>query len=57
VTLSVALAVVLDEVEERADRRPQALPVVGGGPQRLADPGHQNVPVQLQHRQVQVEFA
>ena len=52
----VALAVVLDEVEERRDRRAQPLAVVGGGAQGLPHSGDQVVDVALQHRQVQLEF-
>ena len=52
----VALAVVLDEVEERLDRGAQPLAVVGGGAQRLPHAGHQVVDVALQHRQVQLEL-
>ena len=53
----VALAVVLDEVEERLHRGPQPLPVVGGGAQRLAHTGHQILDVALQHRQIQLQLA
>ena len=52
----VALAVVLDEVEECLHRRAQPLPVVGGGAQRLAHPGNQVVDVAGQHRQIQLEL-
>ena len=46
----------LDEVEERLNRGAQPLPVVGGGAQRLAHPGHQVVDVPLQHRQVELQL-
>ncbi|CPZ58006.1 Uncharacterised protein [Mycobacteroides abscessus] len=48
----VALAVMLDEIEERHDGRAQPLTVVGGGAQRLSHAGHQIVGVLVQHRQV-----
>jgi hypothetical protein len=53
----VTLAVVLDEVEESLNGGAQPLPVVGGGAQRLAHPGHQVVHVLLQDRQIQFELA
>ena len=52
----VTLAVVLDEVEERLNRRAEPLPVVGGGAQRLAHTGHQVLDVALQHREVQLQL-
>ena len=52
----VALAVVLDEVEERLHRGAHPLPVVGGGAQRLAHAGDQVVDVPLQHRQIQLQL-
>ena len=47
----------LDEIEERVDRRAQPLPVVGGGAQCLPYARHQILDVSLQDRQVQLKLA
>jgi hypothetical protein len=53
----IALAVVLDEIEERLHRRVQPLPVVGRPAQRALHAADQIVDVPVQHGQVQFQLA